>query len=140
MLAVAAARLLYGLPYHLAAMTMTRQGSRVLYASRRRFRRDIALHASYAVGSAIPPPMEGTRDHFLIERYTLYVVKGGRVRRGRVSHAPYPINAVELEHLSESLLRAVGLPQPTGPPLCHFSSGVDVYIHQLERVSATRGD
>ena len=76
----------------------------------------------------------GTRDHFLVERYQLYVMRRGRLHRGRVRHAPYPLRAASIESLSESLLAAAGLPAPEGPPLCHHSPGVDVEILGLRPV------
>jgi uncharacterized protein YqjF (DUF2071 family) len=136
-LAVAAARVLYGLPYFPAAMSMRKEGSRVVYASRRRGARDARLELAWSIGATLGSAAPGTREHFLIERYALYVVRRGGLYRGRVRHRPYPLCEAAVERLSETLLRAAGLPAAVGPPLSHYSPGVDVEIFWLERVRAS---
>lgn len=130
--AVAVARLLYGLPYFFAAMSRRVDGARITYASRRRAGRGATLEVTWTVGGATGPAAAGSLEHFLIERYVLYVMRRSGLRRGRVRHAPYPLRAALVEGISESLLAAAGLPPPAGPPLCHHSPGVDVEILGLE--------
>lgn len=133
LLAVAAARLLYGLPYFPAAMSMQREGSRIAYTSRRRGTRDARLEVTWSVGEAIGSGVAGSRDHFLVERYSLYVVRRGGLYRGRVRHRPYPLHHATVEHLVETLRSAAGLPATDDRPVCHYSPGVDVDVFWLER-------
>jgi uncharacterized protein YqjF (DUF2071 family) len=132
--AVAAARLFYGLPYFLADMSRRGHGGRFAYSSRRRGRRRAELEATWTVGDPAGPAAPGSRDHFLIERYSLYVARRRGLYRGRVRHAPYPLCAATVERISTSLPAAAGLPEPAGSPLCHHSPGVDVEIFGLTPV------
>ncbi len=132
--AVAAARLFYGLPYFLADMSRRVDGSRIAYASRRRGRRRAELQVTWTVGDPTGPAAPGSRDHFLIERYSLYVARRHRLYRGRVRHTPYPLCAATVEHIATSLPAAAGLPEPAGSPLCHHSPGVEVEIFGLTPV------
>ncbi|HEY7038907.1 MAG TPA: DUF2071 domain-containing protein [Methylomirabilota bacterium] len=134
--AVAAARLLYGLPYFLAAMSRRVDGHRIVYSSRRRHGASADLAVTWTVGEPMPPAAPGSCEHFLIERYSLYVARQSGLRRGRVRHAPYPLHHAAIEALSESLLAAAGLPAPAGPPRCQHSPGVDVEILPLEAMPA----
>ena len=134
--AVAAARLVYGLPYFLAAMSRRVDGPRIVYASRRRHGAPADLTITWTVGEPMATTTPGSREHFLVERYTLYVARRSGLRRGRVRHAPYQLRQAAIESLSESLLAAAGLPAPTGPPRCHHSPGVDVEILPLEAAPA----
>ena len=134
LLAVAAARLLYGLPYFPAVMSMRSEDSRTVYASRRRGAHGAGLDVTWSVGEPMGTAVAGTHDHFLIERYHLYVARCAGLYRGRVRHRPYPLRRATLEHLSETVLSAAGLPAPAEPPLCHYSPAVDVDIFWLERV------
>jgi uncharacterized protein len=136
LLAVAAARLLYGLPYFPARMSIRREGSRIEYMSRRRGAPNARLRVAWSVGDALGPAAACTRDYFLIERYNLYVARRDRLFRGRVHHRPYPLSRVTLESMSETLLSAAGLAAPTGASCSHYSPGVDVDIFWLERVGA----
>jgi uncharacterized protein YqjF (DUF2071 family) len=74
-------------------------------------------------------------EHFLAERYILYT---GSTREGlqigRVHHAPYPLQPVDLLEWDESLLAAAGIQRPELPPLAHFARGVDVNIFPLRRI------
>src|SRR5438094_10148051 len=100
LLAVAAARLLYGLPYFPAVMSVRTDGTRTEYSSRRQGARDAQLDVDWVVGASVGSAPVGTRDHFLIERYNLYVRRGGAIYRGRVRHGPYPLREVTAEQLS----------------------------------------
>jgi uncharacterized protein YqjF (DUF2071 family) len=131
LLAVSFARLFYGLPYFPAVMSIATQEHRTEYAARRRRARDAHIEVDWVLGAPIGHAPEGTRDHFLIERYSLFVRRGGAIYRGRVRHSSYPLRQVSVTHLSETLLAAAGLRRPNGPPLYHYSPGVDVEIFWL---------
>src|SRR5687768_15285824 len=92
LLAVTGARLLYGLPYFPAHMSMRRAGARVEYSSRRRFGGAAELKLGWAAGDAIGNARPGTLDHFLIERYALYAPRMHGLYRARVRHMPYPLH------------------------------------------------
>src|SRR5262245_6385884 len=139
LLAVAAARLLFGLPYFPAAMSIQRAGSRVEYASRRRGPRGVRVEVTWSIGDLMDATAIGTEDHFLIERYNLYVARRRRLYRGQVRHLPYPLRQATVETLQQTVLAAAGLTTPIEPPLCHYSPGVDVDIFWLERAGACPG-
>ena len=132
--AVAAARLFYGLPYFFADMSRRVDGGRIVYSSRRRGRRRAELEVTWTVGDPTGAAAPGSRDHFLIERYSLYVARRRGLYRGQVRHAPYPLCAATVERIATSLPAAAGLPEPAGSPLCHHSPGVDVEIFGLTPV------
>jgi len=136
--AVAGARLFYGLPYFLADMSRRVEGTHITYASRRRAGRPATLDVAWTVGPDTGTAAPGTRDHFLIERYSLYVARRSGLYRGQVRHAPYPLRAATIERLATSLPAAAGLSEPADPPLCHHSPGVDVEISWLTRLPHAR--
>ena len=75
----------------------------------------------------------GTREHFLAERYLLYADTGrGRIQRGQVHHAPYPLQGAKVHAWDESLFAACGIARPPAEPLAHYASGVRVEIYDLE--------
>jgi uncharacterized protein YqjF (DUF2071 family) len=134
LLAVLGARLLYGLPYFPARMSMRRAGMHVEYTSHRRIGGWAELRLGWTVAEAIGTARPGTLDHFLIERYVLYAARMRGLYRARVRHPPYPLHRASIDHLSETLLAAAGIAAPTEPPSIHFSPGVDVDIFPLKRV------
>jgi len=131
-LAVLAARLTFGLPYHHAEMRLDDGGGIVEYASRRRGGRRPGLRVRYRPEDASAPSTEGTLQHFLVERYHLFVERRGALFRGQVSHPPYPVGGAELLGLEDELVAAAGLPPLAGPPVhvC-WSAGVDVEVFGL---------
>jgi len=132
-IAVVGARVGSGLPYFPAAMSRRVADDRIVYASRRRLGPPARLAVTWRVGEPIGSAAPGSHEHFLIERYTLYVERRAGLFRGRVRHAPYPLRRAAIETLSESVLAAPDLPRPASPPLCQHSPGVDVDILPLER-------
>ncbi|MBT9560292.1 MAG: DUF2071 domain-containing protein [Myxococcales bacterium] len=136
--AVLIARMGWSLPYFWAAMALGKEGDQVHYRSRRRgFGGPAHFSADYTLGAPLAPPLPGSLEFFLVERYVLYAMgSGGALRRGWVHHIPYPLRAVTLSALDESIRAASGLGSPGAP--CHVvaSPGVDVDIYPLEMIDA----
>jgi hypothetical protein len=135
-IAVVAARTGWHLPYHRASMKLEEQGREIHYTSQRRWPgpkpADLAVH--YRVGESIGEAVPGTFEHFLAERYLLFATSGGVLQRGQVHHRPYPLHRADVIDLTETLVVACGLPQPSGPPHALFSPGVDVDVFALRGV------
>jgi uncharacterized protein YqjF (DUF2071 family) len=128
-LAVAAARVAYGLPYRFARMARgSEEGVEVYRTVRRQGPGAPGLEVRYRVASPRGTAGPGSLDEFLIERYALHVVRRKAVRTVRVRHRPYPLRDVEVESVSEDLLAAGGVERPDIAPLAHFSDGVDVNV------------
>ena len=127
-LAVAAARATFGLPYWYARMSLARTGDVIRYASTRRT--GGATHRSeIEVGAEVGSAQPGTFEHFLVERYLLFVERGGALMRAQVHHTPYPLRRAVARSCDDGLIAAAGLPQPTGSPVhVDFSDGVDVEV------------
>jgi uncharacterized protein YqjF (DUF2071 family) len=139
----AAARALYGLPYHGAqgrGQTMRLTGERRRYSmSLRRLSAgdadDVGCEVSYAPTGAAAPAAPDTLASFLIERYLLYTAAGSNVKAVRVRHEPYPVQGARLFRLRESLTLAAGLPALGRPAATHYASGVDAEIFRKARAS-----
>lgn len=128
--AVAVARATYRLPYFWAAMSLHREGSIIRYHARRRGPAPAGA-TSYAVVDIGSPSRDdelGPQDHFLTARWALFSVAGPRRRYAIAQHPPWPLHRARVIDLDDQLLVAAGLPAPTGPPLVHFSPGVEVRI------------
>ena len=147
-LAVAGARSWYRLPYHFARMRMTSERTsetggefRIRYESNRLWPGPLPARCTLRYGpisGPSAPATPATRDHFLVERYLLYTVSRGRVRRARVAHAPYSLRPAAFDSLDETLSSAAGLPGPSsGDRLAHYSPGVSVAIFAPELVEHT---
>jgi uncharacterized protein YqjF (DUF2071 family) len=127
-LAVKAARMMWGLPYFHAEMRATKEGDRLRYTSRRNG--SLAdLDVEWEIGEVLGPSKVGTFEHFLLERYLLFAMKNGTVKKGHVHHVPYPAQRAKVHRIQESLLAAAGLPAPVdAPEIVHYASGVDVEV------------
>ena len=129
-LAVAGARLGYGLPYFHAGITLAAAGGAVDYRSRRR-RSPAAFAARYQATGPVAPAAPGSLAFFLAERYLLYAASGRGLRTARVHHAPYPLQVAAAGDVEQTLTDAAGLPPGScaGPPaLVHYAPAVDVDI------------
>jgi uncharacterized protein len=133
--AVAVARTTYGLPYFWSAMRITGPGDEISYRCRRRFGGPLAPASDVRVrvGEPYADGEPGERDHFLTARWILFSVSGNRRRFARACHDPWPLHHAEALGVQDGLIAAAGLPAPDGPPLVHYSPGVDVTIGRPER-------
>ncbi len=134
-LAVCGARMGFGLPYHHATMHMDTTDATFDYTSVRRSDPAARLDVRWRRDAALGPSEPGSLQHFLLERYLLYVVRGDVLFRGQVHHPPYPAFEAEVPRVTEGLIAAAGLPAPDRPPdLVHASTGVDVEVFALKKV------
>lgn len=67
-------------------------------------------------------------DHFLTARWGLYSRTRRGVRYAAVDHEPWPLRSAELVRADTALVKAAGLPTPTGVPHVRCSPGVAVRI------------
>jgi len=136
MLAVRVARTFWGLPYHDARMSAPRDArGETDYRTERRS--DGAfLHAKYRFGAPLGSSRLGSLDHFLLERYLLYVEREGVLHCGQVHHVPYPRCEVDLSSFDETLVRSAGISRGNGlPDYVHASPGVDVEVFSIRPVT-----
>lgn len=134
-LAVIGARAMYALPYYWADMHLHRVGEVIGYSSERRLaERPAHIRATWKPGRPLLPPEDGSLPFWLAERYFLYAERGGRLYRGAVHHAPYPLEEADLTGLDETMIAAGGL-SVSGQPMSILSSpGVDVEVFAIEPV------
>ena len=134
-IAVAAARHFWGLPYFNAQMSLTRSGNRIAYTTRRRSN-GASLDVRYRLGQPLGSSQPDTLEHFLLERYLLFVERRGKLHVGQVHHAPYPAQAAAVDAVEQSLIQAAGLsPLTNQPAFVHYAAGVDVEIFPLRPAS-----
>lgn len=130
-LAVWAARLGWSLPYFHARMQASQADGWIHYRSSRGSGRP-GLKISFRPGESLGTATPGSLEHFLFERYLLFVEKRKQIYEGQVHHAPYQIQAAEAGILEDQLLAAAGWdPAARRPDLCHFSPGVDVEVFRI---------
>jgi uncharacterized protein YqjF (DUF2071 family) len=133
-LAVVAARASFGLPYYHARMRLGQSGDTTECHSRRTSNGAVH-HVRYEVGEPLAASAPGTLEHFLLERYLLFVKRGGRVLVGQVHHHPYPVQRARVLEVRDELIAAAGLPAVNTPPRwAHYSAGVDVEVFPLRKV------
>jgi uncharacterized protein YqjF (DUF2071 family) len=139
--AVRAARMLLNLPYHSAAITVTPDGGRIEYDSRRG---DGPAQASLAV--AYRPAgerfqaIEGTLEYFLTERYCLYHRDHtGSPYRLEIHHPPWPLQRAAARFTRNTMADAAGLPSVgLDPLLLHFAKRQDMVAWAPTALSASR--
>lgn len=132
-IAVRLARRWFGLPYWDAEMSSTVEGDRFVYRSRRTHRGggEARFAATWEVGGLRGPARAGSLEHWLCERYALYVVRGGRVLRGDVHHLPWPLHDLTVDVTENTMTAPLGFATPGPPVHAAFSPGVDTVVWSL---------
>jgi uncharacterized protein YqjF (DUF2071 family) len=128
--AVVVARTTYRLPYFWSRMRLERDGTSVRYECRRRWPGPGGARSVVQVEIGDPFASEELTplDHFLTARWALYSAPRSGLHHARAFHDPWPLHHAEATQVDDQLIAAAGLPTPTGPPLVHWSPGVDVRI------------
>ena len=125
-LAVGAARTVLNLPYYSAVMTVDPAGEMVAYASRR-YSAEAEFVARYRGLGDRRPPLRGTLEHFLTERYCLYAVDHAfHAYRLDVHHPEWALESAEAEITVNTMAEAAGIRLPSIAPLLHFAKRQDM--------------
>jgi uncharacterized protein YqjF (DUF2071 family) len=128
--AVLAARTFYHLPYFHAEMKTDEREGTILYGSRR-YRDTAEFRARYRPTSEVTPAGRGSIEHWLMERYCLYTAHRGRVYRGEIHHAPWPLQKAEADFQTNTTAAAAGIPLPQVSPHLLFARKLEVLIWPL---------
>lgn len=128
-LAVRAARTAFGLPYFDASMSCDLVDDWVDYKSVRTHKGAPAARfsARYRPTGRATRSEVGSLEHFLTERYSLFVVdRRGRARRGDILHDPWALSDAEYELFDCDMTRLAGLTLPDEAPHVRFAQPLDV--------------
>jgi uncharacterized protein YqjF (DUF2071 family) len=127
-LAVKGARLTFRLPYFPAEMQIGQRDAWHEYKSRRAGSSAELVVRYRPIGPTFQAVPE-TLDHFLIERYALYVVVGdGRVLRGDIHHCPWRLQAANAQIDRDTIPLAHGIALPDTTPMLHYSERQDTLL------------
>lgn len=138
-LGVRVARRGFHLPYFDARMQCEQDSDSILYRSRRTHRGCVAagFQARYEPTGAPFPSVPGSLEHWLTERYCLYASSpSGRLFRGDIHHAPWPLQQARCEVMENTLGEPFGIALPGPPALAHFARHLPVRAWLLEAVAA----
>jgi len=126
-LAVWAARRWFHLPYYRARMACREQDGWIAYRSERvhRHAAPARLEMEYRAAGAPFRAPPGSLAAWLTERYCLYAAsRDGRLFRGEVHHAPWPLQPGEARIARNAMHPLV----PQSAPLVHFARTLDVLV------------
>jgi len=136
-IAVAIARAWFHLPYFRARMSCHERVARIEYRSERTHRGAACgeLQGTYRPSGAEFLARRGSLEYFLTERYCLYTADNkGRIIRGEIHHAPWPLQVAEAEFAKNTMAESAGFASPTQKPLLHFARRQDVVVWQPRRL------
>jgi uncharacterized protein len=137
-IAVAIARAWFHLPYFRARMSCEERNGWIEYKCGRLHRGAACgvFNGRYRATGEIFSAAPGSLEHFLTERYRLYTMDGkGQVISGEIHHAPWQLQAVEAELISNTMPEAAGIYLAPAKPLLHFSKRQDVVVWQPRRLA-----
>ncbi len=135
--AVGIARSMMHLPYYTATMNVESKDGWIHYQSRRSTSSGSAADflGRYRPTGDAQPPVAGTLEYFLTERYCLFTVDGSfHACRLDIHHPPWPLQSAEAEISVNTMADASGIRLPTMAPLLHFSKRQDMVGWMLYRV------
>jgi len=140
LLAVAAAHLVYHLPYFLAEMHLEPRSEREFaFYSRRRFQKQpVIFKARYrGLGPSrrLGEIRSGSFEHFMSERPCVFSMnRAGQPIRANLHHVPWPLEEAEAEFERNDLGTAAGVTLPEQEPILHYSRRLAVYVWPAELV------
>jgi hypothetical protein len=133
--AVAAARVIYRLPYYWAHMKIDAgERQEIQYSSERLLTKPTArLRVRYR--SLGKPCVKGGLESFLTDRYALFTTtRHGGIARVNIHHLPWPLELAEAEFEVNELPEAHGIRLPDTKPLLQYSRELTVYVWSLEEL------
>ena len=134
-LAVLGARVATGLPYFYARMYSTIDGGDVRYESTRTHvgASPARFSARYRPTGDVFTSAPGSLEHFLTERYSLFVTHLGRPMRLDIEHVPWPLQCGSADVEVNTMAQASGIELPPDQPHVMFARKLDVFAHMPRR-------
>lgn len=123
-----AARVFYQLPYYAADIEYSDSNGEYLFDSKRSLSPSTRFQARWKRGVRLRAPDTESLAFFLVERYCFFTETAGVVSMTRAYHSPWILEEAVLHSWDSTMLKALGLPESTNPPLTHFSEGVNVKV------------
>ena len=139
LLAVAAARIFFHLPYHWAEMRFDKRSEREFsFYSRRRFsKKPVVFTARYrGLGptTKLADARSGSLEYFLMERSCLFTCnREGQPVKSNLHHVPWPLEEAEAEIDRNDLAESIGIKLPNQEPILHYSRRLGIYIWPTEK-------
>ena len=138
--AVAVARSSYRLPYMWADAAIRTRHDTIRYLGTRRWPAPSATYdLTLRIGASVDRPSE--LEGFWTARWHLFSPAPQPLPPRRieldvttVAHPPWPLHRAEVVALEETLLRASGLPEPSGAPVALYSPGVSTRFAPRVRI------
>ena len=130
-IAVAIARAWFHLPYFRARMSCEEKNGWIEYRCGRAHRGAACgvFQGRYRPTGEVFSAQAGSLEYFLTERYCLYAADPqGRIFRGEIHHAPWPLQRAEAELISNTMPEAAGIYVAPAKPLLHFAKQLDVSV------------
>ena len=135
--AVIGARLTYHLPYFHARMGLSADGHHIQFESRRRHRGAPPADFKVRYRPTGEPYLSrpGSLEYWLTERYALFTTdQRGRVIRGDIHHAQWPLQRAEAEFELNTMTAPLGIEISRTQPLLHFARRLEVIVWPPKRV------
>jgi uncharacterized protein len=135
MIATIGARVFFGLPYYSAGIEFLKAQREYRFDMRREIGTDAHFRSHWTRGMRLRAPDTDSLAFFLVERYALFTEALGNLNMTRVYHHPWILDEVTKVSIESTLVSALGLAEPAGEPLAHFSScPMTVQVWAPERV------
>ena len=126
-IAVRAGRSFYGLPYHDARISVRMERETIHYQSSRTDKVSAEFDVSYRPIGPVYRSAPATLDRWLTDRYCLYAVgRASRLAYADIHHAPWPLQAAEVELRVNTMTAPLQIKLPNTPPLAHFARYLEV--------------
>jgi uncharacterized protein YqjF (DUF2071 family) len=140
LLAVAAARVFFHMPYHWAEMSLEQRTEREFsfYSRRLLTRKPVMFSARYrGLGPTrrLAEIRAGSLEYFLTERTCLFTCnRAGQPVRANLHHVPWPLEEAEAEIERNDLAESIGIQLTNQEPVLHYSRRLALYIWPPELV------
>jgi uncharacterized protein len=128
LVAAAAARIFFMLPYFKAQISFTRDAGQFNFELARTSSPSAHFRASWMSGMRLRDPHIDSLAFFLVERYCYFAVHQTEVHMTRVYHHPWILDEANLLEHTSTMIGALGIPEPAAEPLVYFSRNQNVDI------------
>jgi len=123
-----AARILFDLPYFKAEMQFTDSDTEFQFRSRRAVSPRARFRARWQPGKPLGETIPESLEFFLVERYALFAGTSDRLSTARIYHRPWLLNEAAVLSHESTMIECLGIPEPSGAPLVHFSLSRNVEV------------
>lgn len=122
------------LPYYLAEITISKKDGKIHFTCKRKGKDNNNFSCSYHPVEKTYKPLEGSLEHWLMERYYLWSNRKNDLYMGNIHHTPWGLQQADVKFQTENFLPTPIEKSIVGNPVFHYVPYKHMLAYRIKKI------